>query len=184
MNKIKKFFLLSVAGIIFLLVVKTGYTKVELKNREQKLKTLQAEASQLESRSDYIGATEIYKEINALREGRKYIRDNNPRETYEARKQATAKMLIDYIEVVDTQIVDEGVTATIVMKVRNKYNKTIDGLIDIYLMDDKERIVRTWHGALPQDGIPPGQTITINTPINKQKFSKIKIDGGSLREGN
>lgn len=183
MNKIAKSCLWLFACVVFLLVAKTVYTKVEANNREQKLKALQAEALQLESRMDYVGALEVYREINALREGRKYIRDSNPHATYEAQKETTAKMLLDYIQIVDTQVVDEGVNATIVMKVKNNYNKTIKGAVDIYLLDKNGRIVRTWLGMLPNDGIPPGQVSRINTLINKQKFAKIDIGGERLREG-
>jgi hypothetical protein len=69
------------------------------------------------------------------------------------------------------------------MKLKNNYIRTIKGAVDIYLLDSTGKIVRTWIGMLPSDGIPPGQTTTINTLINKQRFSKIKIDGGHLREG-
>jgi hypothetical protein len=183
MNKNLKYVLTLVAAVILIILGKTVYTKVELKSRENRINKLQEEARHLELINDYIGATEVYREINALREGRQYVRDRNPHATYEAELQATARMLIDYLQVLDTQIVDEGVTASIVMKVRNTYNKTMKGAVDIYLLDNKGKIVRTWIGMLPHDGIPPGQTALIHTPINKQKFSKIKIDGGHLREG-
>ena len=155
---------------------------MKTKQAEQKLNDLQIEATQKAAIGDYLGATEVYKEINARREGREYIRDPHPQQSYEAKQDATAKMLLDYVKVLDTQVVDEGVTASIVIKVKNTYHKKVSGALDLYLMDKKGKIVRTWLATLPMDGIVPGGTTRISTSINKQNFAKVEFGGDRLRE--
>ncbi|MCG5105384.1 FxLYD domain-containing protein [Oceanobacillus alkalisoli] len=155
----KKLFLLLVVSVLLLSAC----------SNEAKIEQLSKEVDGLAAQGKYLEAAEVQKEINALRRGEKYIKDENPKKTAEI----GCKSNFEKLEITNTSInwSRHSDVGDLTGEITNNGSKTLDGYFSVYFFDEDNRIVKDYMTHIPDGGISPGETKYFSIPINKFDFS-------------
>ncbi|WJV31985.1 hypothetical protein QTG56_25570 (plasmid) [Rossellomorea sp. AcN35-11] len=112
---------------------------------EGRIEELQKEVDGLAAKGKYLEAVEAQKEINALRKGEKYIRDEDPEKTAELHYKSN----FEYIEITNTTVNYNSITGDLTGQMTNIGSKPLDGYFSVYFFDDDGNIVKNYMTHIP-----------------------------------
>lgn|GEM_PF-4095874 len=172
---------LVVLALIF--IVPKTVSKFNESRKEAKLEELREEADKLTVQGEYLEATEVLKEMNAIMEGRDYTRDPDPELTFELERRAESGSLFGQLEFSGINVLWGSITGDLVGEITNNGNIGVEGYFGIYFYDDAGNITYTRDSIpIPGDGIRPGETVSFSVPVNKFEYSSYKVQDSTIGE--
>ncbi|MCM3257072.1 hypothetical protein M3664_04655 [Paenibacillus lautus] len=175
--------IVAVLAIILIFAVPKIVSSISESRKEAKLEELREEADRLTVQGQYLEATEVLKEMNAIMEGRDYTRDPDPELTFELEREAESGSLFEQLEFSGINVLWGSITGDLVGEITNNGNIGVEGYFGIYFYDDAGNITYTRDSIpIPGDGIRPGETVSFSVPVNEFKYSSYKVQDSTIGE--
>ncbi|QST02309.1 hypothetical protein IMZ31_22930 (plasmid) [Pontibacillus sp. ALD_SL1] len=147
---------------------------------EAKIEELNKEVDRLVVQGEYLKATEVQKEINALRSGETYIQDEDPEKTKEVQYKSNFENL--HISNTSVQWSTSTSTGDLTGEITNNGSVALDGYFSVYFFDENDQIVKDYMTHIPDGGINPGETKYFSISINKFEFDSYEFQGDTIVE--